>query len=622
MNHSALKVTHSIGAFFAVALLPLMFACNGQLPLLSADTDSSRRHFNVYVEMPDGVALAVDVRLPNAFVESEGVPAIVEFTRYWRATETYPQIDNASESARQSLQRGFAYVSVDVRGSGASFGVRGAEFSLAEARDMPHVINWIADQSWSSGQVISMGVSYPGNTAEMAGLYRSPALHAAVPRFTDFDWYSSIVVPGGLKNAYITERWGDAVRRMDLNDASLFGEHVGEPSTKNPQVIGVMPVDADTDRAMLANATRQHQANRSLADNLGDLVYRDEYPSAAGLDDAGGMAVSIHNFEAEFEASAVPMYHWGSWFDAGTAAGVLARFKTFDAPNRYVIGAWSHGANYDANPYLDKNAPVDPGINEQYDRIFEFANNSLEARQQVSQRELLYFTLGENVWKTTTVWPPAGHEFSRMWLSDDALLAAEPPTAAEGFDVYRVDFSAGSGSSSRWATQLGGGDVWYGDRAEEDQKLLTYTSKPVTEDTELTGTAIVSLQLSSSHEDAAIIVYLEDVDESGYVRMLTEGQLRLLHRKTIDGTDDVFGPKRSYESDDGSLIDVGASMQVDLALLPISAVIQKGHSIRIAIAGHDKDTFLRVPQEGEAELRIYRDRERLSYIDLPTITHQ
>lgn len=35
-------------------------------------------------------------------------------------------------------------------------------------------------------------------------------------------------------------------------------------------------------------------------------------------------------------------------------------------------------------------------------------------------------------------------------------------------DSYMVDFTASSGKQTRWHTQLGGGDVVYPDRAQED----------------------------------------------------------------------------------------------------------------------------------------------------------
>ena len=85
----------------------------------------------VYVTMPDGVMIAVDLWLPEGASETNPVPTIVEFTRYWRAAE------GASKSARVGFfnKNGFAYAIVDNRGSGASFGVREIEFSVQKQRD-------------------------------------------------------------------------------------------------------------------------------------------------------------------------------------------------------------------------------------------------------------------------------------------------------------------------------------------------------------------------------------------------------------------------------------------------------------------------------------------------------
>ncbi len=46
----------------------------------------------------------------------------------------------------------------------------------------------------------------------------------------------------------------------------------------------------------------------------------------------------------------------------------------------------------------------------------------------------------------------------------------------------------------------------------------------------VTGTPIVTLQVSSTHEDAAFLVYLEDVAPDGRSRYITEGGLRAVHR--------------------------------------------------------------------------------------------
>ena len=62
----------------APLLLTLTLSACGPGPLADLPTNSS-----VYVEMPDGVRLAVDVWLPDDL--SRRVPTLVSFTRYWRA---------------------------------------------------------------------------------------------------------------------------------------------------------------------------------------------------------------------------------------------------------------------------------------------------------------------------------------------------------------------------------------------------------------------------------------------------------------------------------------------------------------------------------------------------------
>ena len=71
---------------------------------------------------------------------------------------------------------------------------------------------------------------------------------------------------------------------------------------------------------------------------------------------------------------------------------------------------------------------VDPSVDEQFDRMFEFADavhgGSSGAGWQAPEKQLVYYTVGENVWKTTTVWPPAGHMFRRMWFNSGFRLTS------------------------------------------------------------------------------------------------------------------------------------------------------------------------------------------------------
>ena len=62
---------------------------------------------------------------------------------------------------------------------------------------------------------------------------------------------------------------------------------------------------------------------------------------------------------------------------------------------------------------------------------------------------------------------------------------------------------------------------------------------------------------------------------------------------------------------------VGEKVEVGFECLPLSVQIAKGHSLRVAIAGHDKDCFDRLPETGEVTLNIYRGANTFSFIEIP-----
>ena len=228
--------------------------------------------------------------------------------------------------------------------------------------------------------------------------------------------------------------------------------------------------------------------------------------------------------------------------------------------------------------------------------------------------------MGENAWKRTTTWPPAGSGQQTWYLGSGGSLQRASP-GASGADQYEVDFEVGSGDKTRWTTQLGGTDVFYGDRTEADRRLLTYTSPPLEDDLEITGHPVVELFLASTHPDGIIITYLESVDPSGKVTMIAEGQLRLLHRKVSDEEPPypIFGPYHTFRRQDASPMVPGETVRIGFAMLPTSVVIPKGHALRLALAGHDRDTFTRIPEVGTPTLTVHRSRIHPSAITLPVI---
>jgi putative CocE/NonD family hydrolase len=240
-----------------------------------------------------------------------------------------------------------------------------------------------------------------------------------------------------------------------------------------------------------------------------------------------------------------------------------------------------------------------------------------------SGKTLFYYTLGEEKWKATSVWPPEGTALQRWYLAADAALSPSEPSSEDGSDTYTVDFEANTGQSNRW-WEMGavvGKTVVYGDRSDAASHLLTYTTPPLAQDLEITGYPIVTLYLTSTHDDAAIYVYVEDVDESGRVFYVTEGQLRALHRKVSNEPSPyrLQVPYHSFKEADATPLVPGELAEITFGLCPTSVLIRKGHRIRIGIAGHDDGTFVRIPAEGMPDITIARNRIQASCIDLPVL---
>lgn len=547
---------------------------------------------SLYVQMRDGVKLAVDVILPKELPASARVPAIIEQTRYWRA----PKGQGPNSHQRFFASHGYAVVSVDVRGTGASFGSWPTPWSREEIKDGGEIIEWIIRQPWSNGKVGSMGNSYGGNAALFINVPNHPALKAVIPRHFEFDEYVDVPFPGGIVNEWLVKTWNEYNRKLDTG-------------------AGVKPVDADKDGSVLGEAVKSHAANIDIYKAAQQVMYRDDRPfGQVSIDD-----FSPHSHAQQIGRSGAAINSWGGWFDAGTADAVIKSFMTLKNPQRAIIGAWNHGGSQLASPY---SSPTSEAVRQSLEwlRFFDYYLKGVDTGVMPQERTLLYYTMGEEKWKETKTWPVAGSAPVRWYMGEDHTLSSKAPAARSGADSYTVDFEATTGERNRWRTQLGG-PVTYPDRAAEDARLLVYTSAPLTEDTEITGYPVINLYLASTSTDGAFFIYLEDVDERGKVTYLTEGQLRAIHRKVSGERPPYWSgvPYHSFKRKDGAPLVPGRVTQLQFGLLPTSVLVRKGRRIRVSVAGHDKSVFARVPAEGTPVITVERTKGHASFIELPVV---
>jgi putative CocE/NonD family hydrolase len=227
--------------------------------------------------------------------------------------------------------------------------------------------------------------------------------------------------------------------------------------------------------------------------------------------------------------------------------------------------------------------------------------------------------MGSGEWHTATTWPPAGFENTTLYFAPGGALSLAQPGPG-GSDQYTVDFTATTGRTTRWHTQMRGGDVIYDDRAQEDAKLLTYTSEPMARDVEITGHPLVTLYVRSTATDGAFFVYLEDVAPDGRITYITEGQLRAISRKVAEGEPDYhrYGPYRTFERADAEELVPGEVAELGFDLWATSVLIRSGHRVRVAIAGADDGLFARYPRDGSVPvITVERNAGFPSRIVLP-----
>lgn len=629
------RAKHWIGTWSipsSIVALLLLGACNAwaKLPGEKETPAGIRRSTSVYVRMRDGVEIAVSVYLPADLKTGERVPVLMKTARYWREPEfswpvralaalhLVPQRILLDRQVSYYNQRHFALVLADARGSGASGGRRDIEYSPTEMADMGELAAWAAQQPWSNARVGTFGISYEGNTAELAAVPNEPAIRAVMPEFDAFDNWESIGSGGVMEQSF--RSYGALLNALDHDDVCGAEEATGLKCWRDKFFIkGVRPVDADPHGLHLAELVKGHQ-NRNVVDEINAFEFRDDRLTAS--ESSFSLAdISPYGLQTRIEASRVYMMTWCGWLDGIGCEEDLIRYKTLSNPQILIMGPLSHGGDYNIDPFQSKHTPPAPTLEEQYKMQADFFDRVLRSdNPERLESSIHYYTMGEGRWHVTKSWPPAGMSTDRLYLDDHHTLDLKRPTITSASESYTVNFTATTGKRTRWDTGFGGGDVVYRDRAAEDNKLLVYTSAPLAADEEVTGSPVVSIVMSSTTPDGALHAYLEDVSPKGRVTYVDEGMLRIIDRKEVNPKTlpyEPLGPAHSFLRKDAEPMIPGEPATIRFSLYATSVVLRKGHRIRLALAGADAGKFQRYPKEGTPMWTVYRDAQRASFLELP-----
>lgn len=133
----------------------------------------------VYVEASDGVALYVEVTRPDVEAKVPTILTVGPYHNVIRAAGLRPYRDAPYNTIPDYVPRGYAFVVADVRGFGNSGGCVEV-WGPKEQQDVFDLVEWVAAQEWSDGNVGLFGQSYVGTTALMGAVMQAPHLKAVV----------------------------------------------------------------------------------------------------------------------------------------------------------------------------------------------------------------------------------------------------------------------------------------------------------------------------------------------------------------------------------------------------------------------------------------------------------
>ncbi|MES0873557.1 CocE/NonD family hydrolase [Sinimarinibacterium thermocellulolyticum] len=154
-----------------------------------------------YLPLSDGTQLRYSLYLPPG----EGpFPATLIYSGYNAGNNPYDI--SFGGIGPMLLERGIAVIGVSLRGTGCSQGVW-VPFSLRWGPDGAEVVDWIARQPWSDGNVAMAGVSFPAILALATAVQRPPALRAVLPMVPLGELYRDVAYPGGIFNLTFASAW-------------------------------------------------------------------------------------------------------------------------------------------------------------------------------------------------------------------------------------------------------------------------------------------------------------------------------------------------------------------------------------------------------------------------------
>lgn len=428
-------------------------------------------HYDIRIPMPDGVELSANLYLPvdSGVTAFPGIATFIPYHKDGRGGAGF--LDSYH---RHFASRGYAVAHVDFRGTGSSRGTPYRTMDSRERLDGHHVVEWMARQSWCTGDVGVWGISYGGITAMAIAETHPPHLRAIVPIHAPDDNYEAMIVHRGARLMFWPDpHWGAGMVASNL----------------------MPPLRSDETGEWLTAWEERLSSDPWLLDWYGDPPTPEHWRNASI--DAGKIDV--------------PAFVICGWQDAYPDS-VHRLWPQLRGPKRLLLGPWKH-----IMPELSAREPIDAlsDIDRWWDRWLKGIKNGVDEEPPVC-----IFVQGDETWRREREWPPARSSEMSLFPGSAYGLASETAEAEER-DEYRYDARVGLHALPYDACT---GSIPYPvDQSADDHLSLCYTGDPLVADLEVTGVPTVHLTFTVDVpvSELTLVAKLCDVAPDGQSQLVT-----------------------------------------------------------------------------------------------------
>ena len=537
---------------------------SGSEAILYPETADVRRYRNLWIPTRDGTQLAADVYLPIDRPPPGCLPVVLEYIPYCK--------DHANLNLRPFYLRlpreGYLFVRVDIRGTGASPGVSRDEYLPIEQQDACDVIEWLADQSWCTGQVNMMGISYGGFTALQVASLAPPHLVSIVPvDFTDDRYRDDCHYRGGLMRLYynLAHYGGSMIASNAMPPMWESGDGEQWAAVWQERLQGSEPYILKAYRHQVDGPYWRHG---SVGDDPGKIN--------------------------------CPVFMIGGWQD-GYMNCNLRLYQKLSAPKKLLVGPWNHAMPDMAVPgpridyirevirwldYWCKN--IDTGI---------MRDPPLTLFMQTYQPPDADRLEAAGQWRKEKTWPTADGFEKTYWLGAENRLASAPGSNNQDTLDYEPMVGVHGGLFS-------GGLPFglAGDQRPDEALSVCYDSDILADDLHLLGRAKVKLTVQSNVAVLGFCASLSDVASDGRSHLVAKGIVNLTRR------DSMQNPEAAKP---------GLKYDLEIELDATGWIFGTGHRIRLSISNADWPNVWPTPYPARSQ--IFHGQNHPSCLILPLV---